>query len=421
MRTLVEIWGVRRCTINRFLLLGNPFLTTVVSDPNAVAATTDAEPALSMVICTLNEGAAIRSVILELTETLGAISHEIIVVDDNSQDNTGAEVLAVAKTHPNVRLHVRTDERGLSSAAIRGWDLARGRVLGVMDGDGQHDPQAILAMAQMILKGDKDLVCASRYIGKVDTGLSWFRDLGSKVATAVTGIVLKVPLTDPLSGCFMMTREYYQSARPRLAGVGFKILVDVAASARIKPRFGEVKASLRERQGGQSKLDLRVVADLGALLVEKATGGLLPARFVLFAGVGATGVVVYLAVLWLAHHLLHTGLTIPIYRFQFRPDDFLSYGLAIWVSMTWNFFVNNTITFRDKRLKGWGVLGGLISFYVACSIGALLSLALSIFMKEKLHIHYMLAGAIAVLLSSVWNYWASTKLSWRKNAQEKKV
>ena len=377
-------------------------------------------PELSLIICTLNEGAAIRSVITEVSDTLAHIPHEIIVVDDNSSDNTGAEVLAVAATRPYVRLHVRTDERGLSSAAIRGWDLARGRYLAVMDGDGQHDPKAILAMAEMIRKGDKDLVCVSRYLGGTDTGLSWFRDLGSKAATAVTGMVLKVPLTDPLSGCFMMTRQYYESARPRLAGVGFKILVDIAASAKIKPRFGEVKAALRERQGGQSKLDLRVVADLGALLVEKATGGLLPARFVLFAGVGATGVIVYLAILWLAHHLLHTGLSIPIYRFQFRPDDFLSYGVAIWVSMTWNFFVNNTITFRDKRLKGWGVLGGLISFYVACSLGAFLSLALSVFMKEKLHIHYMLAGAIAVLLSSVWNYWASTKLSWRKQGQEKK-
>ena len=380
-----------------------------------------AAPELSLIICTLNEGAAIRSVITEISDTLAHISHEIIVVDDNSADNTGDEVRAVAATRPHVRLHVRTDERGLSSAAIRGWDLARGRYLGVMDGDGQHDPQAILALAEMIRRGDKDLVCVSRYLGGSDTGLSWFRDLGSKVATAVTGMVLKVPLTDPLSGCFMMTREYYQSARPRLAGVGFKILVDVAASAKIKPRFGEVKAALRERQGGQSKLDLRVVADLGALLVEKATGGLLPARFVLFAGVGASGVIVYAVVLFAAHRLLHAGLpAYRFYRFQFQPDDLVSYSLAIWLSMTWNFFVNNTITFRDKRLKGWSLLGGLIGFYFACSIGALMSLALSLFMKDRLHVHYMVAGIIAVLLSSVWNYWASTKLSWRKAGQEKK-
>jgi len=378
--------------------------------PSSVAA-----PDLSLVICTLNEGAAIRSVIEEVTATLSGINHEIIVVDDNSQDNTAAEVLAVAETHPNVRLHVRVGERGLSSAAIKGWDIAHGRWLGVMDGDGQHDPQAILQLARMIMQGNKDLVCVSRYIGKTETGLSGIRDLGSKAATWATGLVLRVPLSDPMSGCFMMTRDYYLSARPKLTGIGFKILLDVAASSPKKPRFGEVKAALRQRQGGVSKLDLRVVLDLGALLVEKATGGFLSARFVLFAGVGLSGVVVYTAVLLACHALLRGGgMMPPIYRFQFRYDDLWSYAIAIWISMTWNFFANNMITFRDKRRRGWGLLTGLLGFYVACSLGALISLALSLFMKDYLHIHFVLAGIIATLLSSVWNFWMSSLLSWKK-------
>lgn len=384
--------------------------------PTSVAAddAPGVSPDLSLVICTLNEGAAIRSVIEEITATLAGINHEIIVVDDNSQDATQSEVLDVAKTHPHVRLHVRVDERGLSSAAIKGWDIARGRILGVMDGDGQHDPQAILALAQMILKGDKDLVCVSRYLGKSETGLSWFRDLGSKVATAATGLVLHVPLTDPMSGCFMMTRDYYMSARPKLTGVGFKILLDVAASTTVKPRFGEIKAALRQRQGGVSKLDLRVVLDLGALLIEKATGGVMKARFVLFAGVGVTGVVVYTLVLIAGHKLDHVRGYLPLGdMIKVRWKDLIDYGLAIWLSMTWNFFANNTITFRDKRLKGWAMLRGLLGFYFACSIGAIFSLGLSVLMKEHLHVHWLVAGVSAALLSGVWNYWASTVLSWR--------
>ncbi|ESQ84480.1 hypothetical protein AEAC466_09000 [Asticcacaulis sp. AC466] len=378
-----------------------------------VPASAGPQPELSLIICTLNEGAAIRSVIEEVSDTLKHISHEIIVVDDNSADNTAAEVLELAKTRPNVRLHVRVNERGLSSAAIKGWDIAYGRFLGVMDGDGQHDPDAIRQLAEMILKGDKDLVCASRYIGQTETGLSFFRDLGSRAATWATGLVLKVPLSDPMSGCFMMTRDYYMSARPKLTGIGFKILLDVAASSPVKPRFGEVKAALRQRQGGQSKLDLRVVLDLGALLIEKATGGVMNARFVLFAGVGVTGVFVYAAVLIICHKLLYGATQQPMYRFQYRYDDIVSYSLAIWLSMTWNFFVNNLITFRDKRLKGVALITGLIGFYFACSIGAVISLALSLFMKDHLHIHYLVAGITAALLSSVWNYWASTLLSWR--------
>jgi len=370
-------------------------------------------PDLSLIICTLNEGAAIRSVVEEISDTLAGISHEIIVVDDNSADNTAAEVLAVAATRPNVRLHVRVGERGLSSAAIKGWDIARGRYLGVMDGDGQHDPKAIRELAEMIMKGDKDLVCVSRYLGQTDTGLSGIRDIGSKLATAATGMVLKVPLSDPMSGCFIMTREYYMSARPKLTGIGFKILLDIAASAPKKPRFGEVKAALRQRQGGESKLDMRVVADLGALLVEKATGGLLSARFVLFAAVGVTGVFVYTAILIAFHYLLQSSHGLPVYRYQYRYDDIISYSMAIWLSMTWNFFLNNSLTFRDKRLKGWAVVRALIGFYVACSLGALLSLALSIFMKDHLHIHWLVAGVSAALISSIWNYYGAKLLSWR--------
>ncbi|MGN6423079.1 MAG: glycosyltransferase [Asticcacaulis sp.] len=370
-------------------------------------------PDLSLIICTLNEGVAIRGVIEEISDTLRGISHEIIVVDDNSADNTADEVMAVAAQRPNVRLHVRVGERGLSSAAIKGWDIAHGRYLGVMDGDGQHDPHAIRALAEMIMQGDKDLVCVSRYLGTTETGLSGIRDLGSKAATYATGLVLKVPLSDPMSGCFLMTRDYYLSARPKLTGIGFKILLDIAASAPKKPRFGEVKAALRQRQGGQSKLDLRVVADLGALLIEKATKGVLPARFVLFAGVGVTGVFVYAAVLIACHYLLKSSHGAPIYRYQYRLDDIISYSLAIWISMTWNFFLNNILTFRDKRLKGWRVFQALLGFYVACSLGALLSLALSMFMKDHLHIHWLVAGVSAALISSIWNYYGAKLLSWR--------
>jgi dolichol-phosphate mannosyltransferase len=370
-------------------------------------------PDLSLIICTLNEGAAIRGVIEEISDTLRGISHEIIVVDDNSADNTADEVMAVAAQRPNVRMHVRVGERGLSSAAIKGWDIAHGRYLGVMDGDGQHDPHAIRALAEMIMQGDKDLVCVSRYLGTTETGLSGIRDLGSKAATYATGLVLKVPLSDPMSGCFLMTRDYYLSARPKLTGIGFKILLDIAASAPKKPRFGEVKAALRQRQGGQSKLDLRVVADLGALLIEKATKGVLPARFVLFAGVGVTGVFVYAAVLIACHYLLKSSHGAPIYRYQYRLDDIISYSLAIWISMTWNFFLNNILTFRDKRLKGWRVFQALLGFYVACSLGALLSLALSMFMKDHLHIHWLVAGVSAALISSIWNYYGAKLLSWR--------
>jgi dolichol-phosphate mannosyltransferase len=86
---------------------------------------------------------------------------------------------------------------------------------------------------------------------------------------------LGVRLTDPMTGYFVMRRDFYMRARPRLSGVGFKILVDLVASVRPRPRVVERMTALRPRQGGTSKLDVRVVADLMALLAEKRLGGLL--------------------------------------------------------------------------------------------------------------------------------------------------
>lgn len=365
---------------------------------------THASPDLSLIICTLNEGAAIANVITEICDTLAGINYEIIVVDDDSSDNTQAEVLRVAESNPRVHLQVRVGEKGLSSAAIKGWDVARGRILGIMDGDGQHDPQAIRQVADIILRGDKDLVCVSRYLGKSDTGLSFGRDIASRLATKATHLVLKAPLSDPMSGCFMMTRDWYETARPNLTGVGFKILVDLVASTRVKPRFSEVKAALRQRQGGESKLDLRVILDLGALLVEKGTGGLLPARFVLFAAVGLSGVVVSALIL--------TGFKLIGYSTldEFSHAQIVAIGLA----MVWNFFLNNSLTFRDKRLKGfWPILKGLVIFCAVCTPGAILNWWIGVFLKRA-EVEFILAGVIPAFLIGILNYWASRVLAWRQ-------
>ena len=115
--------------------------------------------------------------------------------------------------------------------------------------------------------------------------------------------MLGVRSTDPLSGLFVMTRNWFERARPRLSGVGFKILVDLLASGRRRPRIVEEKTALRTRHGGASKLDSRVIVELAALLLEKRTGGLVPARFGLFAAVGTTGLVVHLCTLTLALRL----------------------------------------------------------------------------------------------------------------------
>jgi dolichol-phosphate mannosyltransferase len=233
---------------------------------------------LSVVICTLDEHEAIGGVLTELGEHLQGIQHEIIVVDDSIDERTAAVVNAYAKEAPQVRLIHRHHASGLSSAAITGWDAARGRFLAIMDGDGQHDPALMKALLRKLDDPTIDVAVASRYLEDSRSGLNGVRHRLSRAGIWLTDSMLGVPLADPLSGCFAMTREWYQEVRHQLSGLGFKILIDVIASAQRRPRTAQIPTLLRARAGGESKLDARVVVDLLTLLVEKRTRGSITAK-----------------------------------------------------------------------------------------------------------------------------------------------
>jgi dolichol-phosphate mannosyltransferase len=287
--------------------------------------------------------------------------------------------------------------RGLASAAVRGWDAARGDALALMDGDGQHDPRLISQLVEALAAENADLAVASRYVDAGPSGLTGRRHWLSRAGTRVAGLLLRAPLTDPMSGCFVMRRSWYEAARPRLSAVGFKILVDLVASSRRRLRVAERPTALRPRSGGQSKLDARVVADLGALVAEKWTGGLIPARFVLFAVVGASGIVVN-QLLFAAAYLAHAW-----------PLAAALFGL--FGAMAWNFALNNLLTFRDQRLRGAALLGGFAGFCAACTAGA----AVNLMVGAGLHGlgarwgWASLAGAVA---GGFWNFWAVRRTTW---------
>ena len=355
-------------------------------------------PALSLVICTLDEHEAIAGVIAEASAALARIPHEIIVVDDSPDERTAHAVRACSIAWPQVRLIQRRGQGGLASAAIAGWSAARGRVLGVMDGDGQHDPGRLTELYDRLTVRGADVAVASRYLRVGASGLTGFRDRASRIATGLTHLALGVRVSDPLSGLFLMRRDWFDQVRPRLSGVGFKILVDVIASGRRPPRTVEAPTALRPRTGGVSKLDLRVVADLAALLLEKRTGGVISARLALFLAVGLTGVAVHLAALDAA-------------RLQGAPFWAAQAG-AVMLAMTSNFWLNNALTFRSQRLKGLDAWRGLLSFYAACLLGAGLNEGVAVALRQ-LGGGWVLAALAGVAVGAFCNYALARRLTWK--------
>lgn len=364
-------------------------------------------PALSLVICTLDEAESIGPVLRELGEALQGIAYEAIVVDDSADERTATVVLAHARIDPRVRLLRRQGARGLASAAIAGWEVARGEALAIMDGDGQHDPSLLPLMLDRLLDSGADLIVASRYAADGPSGLTGRRQLMSRAGTLVTHLMLGVRSTDPLSGLFVMKRSWFERARPRLSGVGFKILVDMMASGRRRPKLTEVSTALRPRHDGVSKLDFRVIVELAGLLVEKRTGGLVPARFCLFALIGSTGVAVHVSALAAAK----ASLGLPFWAAQ---------AAATFIAMNSNFFLNNSLTFRDRRLHGRALLPGLLAFYLSCTGGALISEGVGSALNGA-GLPWLLAGTTGAFAAALWNYTAAKGAVWRNAAREEAV
>ena len=154
---------------------------------------------------------------------------------------------------------------------------------------------------------------------------------------------------------------------------------------------------MRSRTYGESKLGARVVAEFFMLLLYHFMGRLLPARFFLFAAVGVTGVGLHLCVLW------------PL--FALTGNFALSQAVATLAAMTSNFFLNNIFTYGDQRLRGRAMWRGLVSFYAACGIGALINLAIAewLFLKS---LPYWVAGLGGASIAALWNFFTTASFTW---------
>lgn len=353
---------------------------------------------LTIVVPTYNERDNVRLLLQAVEQALKDASWEMIFVDDDSPDGTADVVREIAASDSRVRCIRRIGRKGLASACIEGILSSASPYICIMDADMQHDEKILPAMLNA-LRDDKDIVVASRYMEGGDTGtLSRHRVWVSRVATKLGGIILKVPVTDPMSGYFMLTREFFESVVYRLSGKGFKILLDILVSADRPMRVAEVPYIMRQRDRGESKLNAMVVWEFVSLVVEKIFGRIFPRRFISFTIVGFSGMFLHLCILWLMYRHLSQ---------QFLPSQ----ALATFIAMTSNYVFNNYFTYRDKRLHGAMFFRGLLSFYIACSFGALINLALASLLYD-FSFPWWLAGATGAAAGAVWNYAVTAVLTW---------
>ena len=356
---------------------------------------------LAVVIPTFNERDNIHPMLEGLERALGGIEYEVIFVDDDSPDSTADVVRAIGRINPRVRVLQRILRRGLASACIEGMMATSAPYIAVMDADLQHDERILPRMLEKLKSESLDLVVATRNASGGSKGAFaahrvFLSDLGHRLSRWVS----HADISDPMSGFFVLTRGYLDEVIRSTSGVGFKILLDLVASARRPVRVGEVPYTFRERMYGVSKLDILVGVEYLQLLLDKKIGNQVPVRFLVFSTVGAIGVVLAFAVLYLAVSVLHL-------------DFMRAQIVATFVAMTGNFFLNNSMTYRDRRLKGAKIAAGLLTFYVACSLGALINIRIAQAVKD-LGMPWYLAGACGLTVGAVWNYGVTSFTTWRQ-------
>lgn len=390
-----------------------PDLTSLITVPTGALCVEEmpvdqrrGDVVLSLVVPTYNEAKNIKAMVDQLSNRLDDIlpnAYELIIVDDNSPDGTWEIALSLIPHYPHVRVMRRVDERGLATAVVRGWQVARGAVLGVIDGDLQHPPEILQTLWSEIDRG-ADLAVASRHVeGGGVSEWSVIRRFLSRGAQVLGLILLPEVIgrvSDPMSGYFLVRRRCLVGCP--LSPLGYKILVEVLGRGRIG-WIGEAGYVFQERQEGESKVTRKQYIDYLRHLVRLRLSLLPVDRFLRFGVVGFSGVFVDLGIFYLLRTVLGLGLT---------RSAIVSSEVAILSNFLWN----ELWTFGDIARKQPGKrqrLKRLIKFNIVCLAGLVLNVSIVNLLFNGFRVNEYVAKLIAIAIVTLWNFWVNFKLNWR--------
>lgn len=356
---------------------------------------------LAIVLPTLNERDNIAPLIDRIEAALGPWGWEVLVVDDNSVDGTAEEARQIALVDPRLRVIHRIGRRGLASAAIEGFCATAAPYVAVMDADHQHDPALLRDMLASVKAKEAEVAVASRFASGASMA-EWNRpdrEKLSSVANALARRLTGVELSDPMSGYFLLPTATARRLVPNLSGIGFKILLDLLATANPPLTVKDFPMNFSARRSGESKLDRAIAFDFLAGLYDKSFGRIIPTRFALFGTVGVLGVAVHMAILFFCLLVFGAGFA-------------WGQAAATFGAMSFNFWLNNWLTYRDQRLETpKDLLRGWISFIAACSIGAFANVAVATTLHD-MEFPALAAALVGIGIGSVWNYALSSRFVW---------
>jgi dolichol-phosphate mannosyltransferase len=360
------------------------------------------EGSITVILPCFNERDNIADLVHEIADAdaHGRIKR-IIFVDDDSSDGTSEYVKTTAFPIETLCL-LRIGRQGLSSAVIEGMLLADTGFIAVMDADGQHLPSDLFRLVSHAETTGANLVIGSRFKdSEAVISHSGFRYVLSRLGNELCVALLRKRLTDPLTGFFLIEREALYKVIRKLHPSGFKILLEILYALRASDiRVSEIQINFRPRRAGESKLDSAVILDFVEQVANLGSGGLFPPNFLGFALVGASGLLVHFAVLYVM---------ISYYHYPFLPSQ----SSATLVAMVSNYTLNNELTFHRNRRRGSAWLKGLVSFISICGLGAAANIGVSSVFNQNAYEQWE-SGLAGVVVGIVFNFALSKVFVWKR-------
>ena len=362
--------------------------------------------AISIIIPTYKEKENILPLVERINSSLSKYDYEIVIVDDNSADGSEELVAGLSKKYP-VKIIVRKNKRGLSSAVVDGITSTDSDFVIVMDADLQHPPEVLPNIVKAL--ENHDFVMGSRYIKGGSPG-EWklSRQIVSKVATLMA-LPIAPKVKDPMSGFFGFKRSVVDIAT--LSPTGWKIGLEILVRSKFKS-VTEVPYTFVPRAHGESKLSRRIMGEYIRQLLDLYSYKYQVLNFMVVGGIG-----------WLINLGLYSLLLlVPALKgvqWNFLGKDqhnyLLPFIISSLVAMISNYLMNRVSTF-----KGWKEQKSGFIRYMAMGLGTLfLDMGLLVLFVKYGNFPYVPAAALAILIAFVVRFLIARSWVWKKKSPKK--
>lgn len=351
---------------------------------------------VSVIVPTYNERDNLPELIKRLDEALKKYDYEVIVVDDNSPDETWKVAQELPKRYPIIP--IKREEKGLSTAVIRGIQESNGGILVVIDADLQHPPEKVPELIAAIKKG-ADIAVGSRFVEGGGVGeWSRMRLFVSKGAKFLAGTLFRDirEIKDVESGFFAFKKDILENVQ--LKPVGYKILLEILVMANYQ-KVTEVPFVFENRRRGESKLGFKNISNYLHHLLSLAWRTKELHRFIKFCIIGGIGAIINIAILYI---LTESGVYYLI-----------SGAIAVESGLLSNFIFNKSWTFKDRQVKGAkAIIKALCRDHLVRSGGIFLNLSILWFLTSIVGVYYLLSQIIGIGVAMMWNFVGNKWFTW---------